>query len=75
MTENYTGADGLTNVAVAQATTWLKQVCTEVSVYYADISSALTLNGSLASEYSTGDALSSAGCSKVLEYLSTHAVG
>ena len=75
--ENYTGADGLTNVAVAQVTTWLKQVCTEASVYYADISSALTLNGSLASEYSTGDghALSSAGCSKVLEYLSTHAVG
>lgn len=77
VTENYTGADGLTNVAVAQATTWLKQVCTEASVYYADISSALTLNGSLASEYSTGDghALSSAGCSKALEYLSTHAVG
>ena len=77
VTENYTGADGLTNVAVAQATTWLKQVCTEASVYYADISSALTLNGSLASEYSTGDghALSSTGCSKVLEYLSTHAVG
>ena len=76
VTENYTGADGLTNVAVAQVTTWLKQVCTEASVYYADISS-VTLNGSLASEYSTGDghALSSAGCSKVLEYLSTHAVG
>ena len=75
--ENYTGADGLTNVAVAQATTWLKQVCTEASVYYADISSALTLNGSLSSEYSSGDghALNSAGCSKVLEYLSTHAVG
>ena len=77
VTANYTGMDGLTNVGVAQAQTWLKQVCIEASVYYADIASALMLDGSLGSDYASSDGrtLSSAGCSKVLEYLSTHAVG
>lgn len=77
VTANYVGTDGLTNVGIAQAQTWLKQVCIESSVYYADIASALMADGSLSTEYSSGDGrtLNSAGCSKVLEYLSTHAVG
>ena len=78
VTENYTGADGLTNVAVAQATTWLKQVCTEASVYYADISSALTLNGSPrigVFDRRRTRAQQPPDAKQVLEYLSTHAVG
>lgn len=77
VTANYTGADGLTNVGVAQAQTWLKQICIEASVYYADIASAVMVDGSLGSDYASSDGrtLSSAGCSKVLEYLGSHAVG
>lgn len=77
VTSNYVGTDGLTNVTVAQAQTWLKQVCIEAGVYYADIASVLTADGALSPDYASSDGhtLNSAGCSKVLEYLSTHAVG
>ncbi len=73
----YPGVDGLTAELTAQANQWIRTVCTDTGVYFADLASVLNDgSGYLAAEYASGDgrSLSSAGINKVMDYLRMHAV-
>lgn len=76
VTPTYAGTDGLTAAIVGEANVWIKNVCTETGVYYANIGSELHASGYLMSEYasSNGKGLNNAGLTRVLEYLRVHAV-
>ncbi len=73
----YTGVDGLTAALVGQANEWIRQVCTDLGVYYADAASAVSdSSGSLFSEYVSANSktLNSDGINEILLYLRTHAL-
>lgn len=75
---SYSGVDGLTSEACAQANDWLKQVCADTGAYYCDSASKLNdFGGDLLDQYSAanGKTLNSSGLNAFLEYLRTHAVG
>lgn len=77
VTGNYSGNDKLTSSMVKNTNEWLRQVCADTGVYYADIASAVAdSSGVLFSEYasSNGKALNSVGLNAVLDYLKTHTV-
>ncbi len=76
VTPTYAGSDSLTAAIVGEANVWIKDICTETGVYYANIGGELHSSGYLMSEYasSNGKGLNSAGLNRVLEYLRVHAV-
>lgn len=75
VTSGYSGIDGLSVSLISSANEWIRQVCTENGVYYADVASAVCdTSGTLFSEYasSNGKTLNSAGLNEILLYLRTH---
>ena len=73
---SYAASDGLTSSMIDSANAWLKEVCTEHAVWYADTASVICKDGYLISEYagSDGRTLNGAGIEEVLEYLNSHAL-
>lgn len=74
-TADYSGHDGLTPALVSDANGWIRQICTDTGVLYADVASAVCDSSNvLMAEYasSNGKTLNSTGLNKVLEYLKTH---
>ena len=74
---DYNGADGLSSYLVGNANDWIRDVCSETGVYYADSGAALRdANGTLMSEYASanGKTLNAAGLSVFLNYLRSHSV-
>ncbi len=77
VTTGYTGSDGLTAELVSSANDWLREVCTNNGVWYADVASAVSdSSGTLFMDYasSNGKTLNSAGISAILTYLRSHTV-
>lgn len=77
VSSGYTGVDGLSSTLVAQANEWVRQVCTDLGVYYADAASAVSdSSGVLFSEYASANnkTLNSDGINAILLYLRTHAL-
>ena len=74
VTEAYDG--NITPEKVYLANQWLKTVCTDTAVWYADTASAVCADGWLLEEYAASDgvSLNGAGASALFEYLSTHAL-
>ncbi len=68
--------DELDNGIIAGVNDWLREVCLNTGVYYADTASALTSGGVLDPKYAGDDArtVNAAGARAVLEYLRTHAI-
>lgn len=74
---SYPGADGLTPSLISDANEWIKQVCSDTGVYYADLASLLNdSNGCMADEYVSpnGRSIGSSGIAKVVEYFRMHGV-
>lgn len=76
ITPTYMGGDGLTAERIADANDWIRDVCIETGVYYADITHDINSSGYLTAEYATasGKGLNSAGLDEVLKYLRKHAI-
>lgn len=77
VTPDYDGTDGLTAAMCAEANDWIRTVCTDTGVYFADPGALLRdSNGSLMSEYASanGKTLNSAGVTRVLDFLRAHTV-
>ncbi len=72
VTSDYSGT--LTPELISSANEWIRQVCSQRAVWYADTASVLTKNGLLLSEYAAADgvSLNGAGVSAVFDYLCTH---
>lgn len=68
--------DGLTIEMVDNANVWLKDVCTEYAVWYADTASEICQDRFLKSEYASSDGrtLNINGISKVFDFLNEHAL-
>ncbi|MBO5497035.1 MAG: SGNH/GDSL hydrolase family protein [Oscillospiraceae bacterium] len=74
---DYDGTDNLTAAMCAEANDWIRTVCTDTGVYFADPGELLRdSNGFLMSEYASanGKTLNSAGVTRVLDYLRAHTV-
>lgn len=72
----YTGSDGLTVEQFAQANAWIKTVCRNTGVQFADLASILNGdNGYLKVEYAAPDgrSLNSAGINELISYFRLHA--
>lgn len=71
----YTGADDLTSTDIRMANEWIRQICMDTGVYFADLADTLNDGAeTLVADYASanGKALNSAGLNKALEYLRTH---
>lgn len=71
----YAGSDGLSSILVAEANAWIRQICTETGVWFADTASAVCdSSGGLLSACasSNGKTLNTKGMTDILEYLRTH---
>lgn len=74
---NYTGADNLTTIMISDANDWIKDVCANQGVYFAESGKAVgDGTGSVLSSYlsNNGKTLNSTGINKILEYLRHHAL-
>ena len=75
--KNYTGADNLTTTMISDANDWIKSVCQNQGVYFAESGKAVgDGTGSVLSTYLTnnGKTLNSTGINEILEYLRCHAL-
>lgn len=74
ITDAYQG--NITPEKVFLANEWLKTVCTDKAVWYADTASSVCRDGMLLEEYAASDGISlnGAGVSSVFEYLCTHCI-
>lgn len=75
ISSNYQGSDGLTPELVANANRWIRQVCTDTGVYYADLASILNdENGYLSDAYLTPDgrSIAAAGIALIVDYFRFH---
>ena len=73
----YPGTDGLNKELIATANGWIKDICIQNNVYFADLASILNDDdGYLKAEYSSPDGrnLGSAGIAKLVEYFRYHGV-
>ena len=61
---------------IANANDWLRALCLETGVYFADTASALSAGGDLDPKYAAANnrSLNTAGALAVLNYLRTHAI-
>ncbi len=74
---SYAGIDGTTIAHCNALKSWIETVCSNTGVYYADIARAVCdPSGTLLDEFasSNGKTITSAGLSKILEYLRTHTI-
>ena len=74
---NYTGADNLTTIMISDANDWIKDVCQNQGVYFAESGKAVgDGTGSVLSSYlsNNGKTLNSSGINEILEYLRRHAL-
>lgn len=74
---NYTGADNLTTIMISDANDWIKDVCANQGVYFAESGKAVgDGTGSVLSSYlsNNGKTLNSTGINEILEYLRKHAL-
>ena len=76
VTADYDPLDDLDSDMTANGTDWVKEVCLETGVYYADTASVLNVGSDLNPKYAdeNGKTLNTAGLQLVLEYLRTHAI-
>lgn len=77
VSSNYQGADGLNPQLVARANTWIRQVCINTGVYYADLAAFLNdENGYLSDSYlmPDGRSIAAAGIALVVDYFRFHGV-
>ncbi|MCR4606323.1 MAG: hypothetical protein K5771_01175 [Oscillospiraceae bacterium] len=74
VTDAYEGT--ITPEKVILANNWLKSVCTDKAVWYADTASEVCKDGMLQAEYASSDGISlnGAGVSAVFDYLCTHCI-
>ena len=74
--DGYAGHDGLSSDKTDLATTWVKQVCRDTGVYYADTASAVRSGRDLMPKYAAANnkAINAAGLAEVITYLRTHAL-
>lgn len=74
VTEAYEGT--VTPEKIILANDWLKTVCTDKPVWYADTAATVCKDGMLLEEYAAADGISlnGAGVSSVFDYLSTHCI-
>ena len=73
----YPGSDGLSKELIADANSWIKDVCIQSGAYFADIASLLNDDdGYLKAEYSSPDGRSvgNAGIAKIVEYFRYHSI-
>ena len=75
VTSAYSGG-AFSNGSIISANEWIKTVCTDTGVYFADIAQAVSTNGVLNQDLCGNDGctLNSSGISKILEYIRTHAI-
>lgn len=74
---NYTGADNLTTIMISDANDWIKDVCQNNGVYFAESGKSVgDGTGSVLTSYlsTNGKTLNSSGISQVLQYLREHAL-
>ncbi len=76
VTADYAGDDNIDNDRIADANDWLRELCLDTGVYFADTASALFAGDGLDPRYAAdnGRSLNSAGVQAVLGYLRTHAI-
>ena len=76
VTADYDESDRLDNNMIADANDWLRDLCLDTGVYYADTASALLDGRDLDPRYASenGRSLNSDGAQEVLSYLRTHAI-
>ncbi len=76
VTADYNESDTLDNDMIANANDWLREVCLDTGVYFADTGSALFAGDGLDPRCAgaNGRALNSVGAQAVLDYLRTHAI-
>ena len=78
VSSNYQGGDGLTPELVAKANAWIRQVCIQTGVWYADLASLLNdSSGYLSDAYlmPDGRSIAAAGIAIVVDYFRFHGVG
>lgn len=74
---NYQGGDGLNPTLIFRANAWIKQVCVNTGVYYADLAPLLNDDyGYLSDAYLTPDgrSIAAAGINNVVEYFRFHGI-
>ena len=77
VSSNYQGGDGLTPELVAKANAWIRQVCIQTGVWYADLASLLNdSSGYLSDAYlmPDGRSIAAAGIAIVVDYFRFHGV-
>lgn len=74
--EGYDGVDELTSDLTRDANDWIREVCRETGVYFADTAEAVRAGNDLNPKFAAANlkALNTAGVQAVLGYLRTHAV-
>ena len=74
---NYTGADNLTTIMISDANDWIKDVCQNNGVYFAESGKSVgDGTGSVSTSFlsTNGKTLNSSGITQVLQYLREHAL-
>ena len=77
ISSNYQGADGLNPQLISRANAWIRQVCIDTGVYFADLAAFLNdENGYLSDSYMMPDgrSISSLGISQIVDYFRFHYV-
>jgi hypothetical protein len=77
ISSNYQGGDGLSPQLIGRANAWIRQICIDTGVYFADLASFLNdENGYLSDAYlmPDGRSISSAGIALIVDYFRFHYV-
>ena len=77
VSSNYQGGDGLTPELIAKANAWIRQICIQTGVWYADLASLLNdSSGYLSDAYlmPDGRSIAAAGIAIVVDYFRFHGV-
>ncbi len=75
VSSNYQGGDGLTPQIIWHANNWIRQICTDTGVYYADLASFLNdESGYLSDSYlmPDGRSIAALGIQLIIDYFRTH---
>ena len=77
ISSNYQGGDGLSPQLISRANAWIRQVCIDTGVYFADLAAFLNdENGYLSDSYlmPDGRSISAAGIALIVDYFRFHYV-
>lgn len=74
--DGYAALDDLSNDLLTDANDWIREVCRDTGVYFADTASAVRSGSDLTPKYAAANnkSLNTAGLQAVLGYLRTHAI-